>query len=74
MSKAPFVLGKILGCAKDGEQVRADRHRPVNGDSRNLVQFAVRLVVGEDGVEVANAIECGAKRLVGRRFRGPHRR
>ena len=76
---ATRCLGQFLRCAQHREQVLAHRHGAVHGRLRDAIQLAVRLVVGEDGVEVADAIEGDAKGglrgwLVRRVDRDPHQR
>ena len=72
MSKAPPVASaSSCDAAQHREQVLADRHRATDGRLGDPIQLAVRPVVREDVVEVADAIEggaeCGLRRLLVRR-------
>ena len=60
----PVASASSCDAGEDGEQILADRHRATDRGPGDSVQLAVGPVVREDGVEVADAIEGGAERVL----------
>lgn len=54
----------MLGLGDDQEKIVADFGWCVDGLFRQVVEFAVALVVAEDGVELREAVEAGAGGLL----------
>src|SRR4051812_11375704 len=51
---ASGVRGQLLGAFEDANEIGAWL-------SRQTIQFAIRAIVGENGVELRDAVECGAE-------------